>query len=282
MKWGTLFPGDICNLYDLRTCFQRYPIQEVIHFAALSLVAESGIKPAEYYQTNVIGTLNLLQVMKEFGVRSIVFSSSAAVYGEPQEIPIPESHPLRPVNVYGRTKVIMEQLMADFQLAYGINFAALRYFNAAGADPDGEIGEVHEPETHLIPNIMRTAFGMQDILQVYGDDYPTPDGTPIRDYIDVSDLAQAHLAALRKLREGGSVGAVNLGSATGYSVKEVIAAAEQTLQRTIPKEVKDRRPGDPAVLVASNQKAREILGWTIRQSNLVDMVKTAAAFFAKG
>ena len=252
----------------------------MIHFAALSLVGESGSKPAEYYQTNVIGTLNLLQVMKEFDVRSIVFSSSAAVYGEPEEIPIPESHPLRPVNVYGRTKVMMEQLMADFQLAYGINYAALRYFNAAGADPDGEIGEVHDPETHLIPNIMRTAFGMQDILQVYGEDYPTPDGTPIRDYIDVSDLAQAHLAALRKLRGGGLVGAVNLRSATGYSVKEVIAAAEQTLQRTIPKKVKGRRPGDPAVLLAGNQKAKEILGWTIRQSNLVDMVKTTAAFFA--
>ncbi|MCX5977840.1 MAG: GDP-mannose 4,6-dehydratase, partial [Coprothermobacterota bacterium] len=136
VKWGTLFPGDICNLQDLRTCFQRYPIQEVIHFAALSLVGESGSKPAEYYQTNVIGTLNLLRVMKEFDVRFIVFSSSAAFYGEPQEIPIPESHPLRPVNVYGRTKVMMEQLMADFQLAYGINFAALRYFNAAGADPE--------------------------------------------------------------------------------------------------------------------------------------------------
>ena len=175
---------------------------------------------------------------------------------------------------------MMEQLMADFQTAYGIHFAALRYFNAAGADPDGEIGEVHDPETHLIPNIMRTAFGMQDILQVYGDDYPTPDGTPIRDYIDVSDLSQAHLAALWKLRERGSVGAVNLGSATRYSVKEVIAAVEQTLKRTIPKEAKDRRPGDPAVLVASNQKAKEILGWTIRQSNLVDMVKTTAAFFA--
>ncbi|MCX5970610.1 MAG: UDP-glucose 4-epimerase GalE [Coprothermobacterota bacterium] len=277
VKWGTLFRGDICNLHDLRTCFQRYPIQEVVHFAALSLVGESGIKPAEYYETNVIGTLNLLRVMKEFEVRSIVFSSSAAVYGEPEEIPIPESHPLRPVNVYGRTKVMMEQLMADFQLAYGLNFAALRYFNAAGADPDGEIGEVHEPETHLIPNVLRTALGIQEMLDIYGTDYPTPDGSPIRDYIHVTDLAEAHLLALNYLRRGACLGAINLGSNIGYSVGEVVNSAERLVGHTIPKAARQRRAGDPVRLIAGNSRAKEVLGWS-PQSSLEEMIQSALVF----
>ena len=190
VRWGKLFHGDLRNLEDVRACFQRYPIDAVIHFAALSLVGESGQKPEEYYQTNVVGTLNLLQVMREFQVNRIVFSSSAAVYGEPEQVPIPEDHLLRPVNVYGRTKVIMEMFMADYARSYGFHYAALRYFNAAGADPEGETGEVHHPETHLIPNLIRAAFGHQEALDVYDTDYPTPDGSAIRDYIHVSDLAQ--------------------------------------------------------------------------------------------
>ena len=261
VRWGELFIGDICSLEELRDCFRSHPIDAVIHFAALSLVGESGVKPAEYYQTNVVGTLNLLNVMREFEVNSIVFSSSAAVYGEPEEIPIPESHPLRPVNVYGWTKVMMEQLMADFHAAYGIRYAALRYFNAAGAAPGGEIGEVHDPETHLIPNIIRAAFGKQKAIEIYGTDYPTADGSAIRDYVHVDDLAQAHLSALALLREGQNVGPINLGSNLGFSVWQVLRTAEEVLEMSIPHCPWPRRSGDPAILVASNAKARQFLQW---------------------
>ena len=278
VRWGELFQGDICRPKDLRDCFRRHPIDAVIHFAALSLVGESGVKPAEYYQTNVVGTLNLLNVMREFEVKSIVFSSSAAVYGEPEEIPIPESHPLRPVNVYGRTKVMMEQLMADFYQAYGICYAALRYFNAAGAALGGDIGEVHDPETHLIPNIIHAAFRKQKAIEIYGTDYPTADGSAIRDYVHVDDLAQAHLSALALLRGGQNAGPINLGSNLGISVWQVLATAEDVLAMPIPHCPRSRRSGDPVILVASNAKARQVLQWE-PQYDLAAMIRSAAAFF---
>jgi UDP-glucose-4-epimerase GalE len=281
VRWGKLFHGDLRNLEDVRACFQRYPIDAVIHFAALSLVRESGQKPEEYYHTNVVGTLNLLQVMHERQVNRIVFSSSAAVYGEPEQVPIPEDHPLRPVNVYGRTKVIMEMFMADYARAYGFHYAALRYFNAAGADPEGETGEVHHPETHLIPNLIRAAFGHQEALDVYGTDYPTPDGSAIRDYIHVSDLAQAHLSALYLLRQGRDLGPINLGSNQGFSVLEVLHTAETVLAKPISYRLGPRREGDPVILVASNAKAKETLGWSPGNGDLPTLIRSTAAFLQR-
>jgi UDP-glucose-4-epimerase GalE len=211
----------------------------------------------------------------------IVFSSSAAVYGEPEQIPIPEEHSLRPINVYGRTKVMMEQIMADFEKTYGFRYAALRYFNAAGADPEGEIGEIHDPETHLIPNVLRTALGLQEVLEIYGTDYPTPDGSPIRDYIHVMDLAEAHLLALKHLRKGESLGPINLGTARGFSVLEIVKEAEKVTGLSINRKVTGRREGDPAVLVSSNKRAFERLGWSLRFSDLETIISTAWKFLRR-
>jgi len=281
VNWGEFFLGDLRNEEDLRNCFRKYPIEAVVHFAALSLVGESQRKPEEYYLNNVYGTLNLLKVMREFKVKMIVFSSSAAVYGEPEQIPIPEEHPLRPINVYGRTKVMMEQIMADFEKTYGFRYAALRYFNAAGADPEGEIGEIHDPETHLIPNVLRTALGLQEVLEIYGTDYPTPDGSPIRDYIHVMDLAEAHLLALKHLRKGESLGPINLGTARGFSVLEIVKEAERVTGLSINRKVTGRREGDPAVLVSSNKRAFERLGWSLRFSDLETIISTAWKFLTR-
>lgn len=278
-KWGHFFKGDLKFQEDLERCFQEYPITAVIHFGALSLVGESMKMPEEYYFNNVLGTLNLLKVMRKSGVDKIVFSSSAAVYGEPVEIPIPESHPLKPVSVYGKTKVMMEMLMEDFFCAYGIRYAALRYFNACGADPNGEIGEIHDPETHLIPNVFKVLRGEKEFLEIFGNDYPTPDGTPIRDYIHVCDLARAHLKALELLRKGENVGAVNLGSARGFSVMEIVRAVEKLFQKELPKRIAPRRPGDPAVLVASNEKAKQVLNWEPESSSLEEIVLSAFNFY---
>jgi len=275
VKWGEFFLGDLGNEEDLRNCFRKYPIEAVMHFAALSLAGESQRKPEEYYTNNVYGTLNLLKVMREFSVKMIVFSSSAAVYGEPEQIPIPEDHPLRPINTYGRTKMMVEAIMADFERSYGFRYAALRYFNAAGADPEGEIGEIHDPETHLIPNVLRTALGLQEVLEIYGTDYPTPDGSPIRDYIHVTDLAEAHLLALNRLREGESLGPINLGTARGFSVLEIVKEAERVTGLPIKRKVTGRREGDPAVLVSSNKRAFEKLGWPLRFSDLETIITTA-------
>ena len=280
-NWGEFFLGDLRNEDDLRNCFRKYPIEAVMHFAALSLVGESQRKPEEYYINNVYGTLNLLKVMREFSVKMIVFSSSAAVYGEPEQIPIPEEHPLRPINVYGRTKVMMESIMADFERSYGFRYAALRYFNAAGADPEGEIGEIHNPETHLIPNVLRTALGLQEVLEIYGTDYPTPDGSPIRDYIHVTDLAEAHLLALNRLRKGESLGPINLGTARGFSVLEIVKEAERITGLPIKRRATVRREGDPAVLVSSNRRAFEELGWSLRFSDLETIISSAWNFLER-
>jgi len=281
VKWGEFFLGDLRNEEGLKSCFRKYPIEAVMHFAALSLVGESQRKPEEYYINNVYGTLNLLKVMREFNVKMIVFSSSAAVYGEPEQIPIPEDHPLRPINVYGRTKVMMEQIMADFEKAYGFRYAALRYFNAAGADQEGEIGEIHNPETHLIPNVLKSALGLQEILEIYGTDYPTPDGSPIRDYIHVTDLAEAHLLALKRLRKGESLGPINLGTARGFSVLEIVKEAERITGFPIKRRVTVRREGDPAVLVASNKRAFEELGWSPKLSDPETIILTAWNFLTR-
>jgi UDP-glucose 4-epimerase len=261
VRWGEFFRGDLGSPADLARCFKRHNISAVIHFAAFTAVGESVAAPAKYYSNNVANTLNLLQAMRAAGVNRLVFSSSAAVYGMPAKVPITENSVLNPLNPYGRTKLMMEQAMADYAAAYGLRYAALRYFNAAGDDPSCEVGELHNPETHLIPLVLDAAAGLRPAINIFGTDYPTPDGTCLRDYIHVSDLAQAHLLALRYLERGGASSAFNLGNGKGFSVLDVIKAAQKVTGLPVPARKAPRRAGDPAVLVASSAKARRVLGW---------------------
>lgn len=271
---GDFFKKDIGEKNDLKDIFENHNISAVIHFAARSIVSESTTNPSLYYHNNVSKTQTLLDAMVEFGIRDLVFSSSAAVYGDPLEIPLTEDHPQNPINPYGTSKWIVERMLSDYRHAYGIRFAALRYFNAAGADPDTEIGERHEPETHLIPNLLQVASGRQTAFTLNGRDYPTKDGTCIRDYIHVMDLCDAHLKALTYLQKGGTTQAFNLGTGMGYSINEVIKAAEKATHKRIAIQEGERRKGDPARLVADPTRAREILGWSPR-FGLDDIVEHA-------
>jgi UDP-glucose 4-epimerase len=255
-------------------CAER--IEAVIHFAALSTVGDDARHPARYWEVNVGGTLSLLDAMVRAGVGRLVFSSSCAVYGQPEEVPVTESAARRPISVYGETKMAMENAIRAHGDRYGIVWTALRYFNAAGASSDGTTGEWHEPETHLLPNAIRAALGIGSPLTLYGDDYPTPDGTPIRDYVHVEDLADAHVAALGL--EGS--GAVNLGTGSGTSVKEIVAAVERETGRSVPRTIGPRRPGDPARLVAGYDLARRTLGWNPKRG-LGEIVKSAVAWERK-
>ncbi|ASS86294.1 UDP-glucose 4-epimerase GalE [Geobacillus lituanicus] len=266
--------GDIRDREFLRTVFRRHDIEAVIHFAANSLVGESMEEPLKYYDNNVYGTQVLLEVMKEFGVKQIVFSSTAAVYGEPKQIPIIETDPTEPTNAYGETKLAMEKMMKWADRAYGIRSISLRYFNVAGAYGT-TIGEDHNPETHLIPLILKVPLGQREEISVFGDDYDTPDGTCIRDYIHVLDLVDAHWLALEKLRSGADSDVYNLGNGNGFSVKEVIEAARQVTGHPIPARVVARRPGDPARLVASSEKAKRELGWEPKYPSITDIVASA-------
>jgi UDP-glucose 4-epimerase len=250
-------------------------IEAVLHFAASSLVGESTQHPADYYVNNVIGSLNLLHAMHEAGIHNLVFSSTAAVYGEPVELPIPENHPTVPSNPYGATKLVIEEALSWYAQAYGLKYISLRYFNAAGADPDGELGEDHVPETHLIPLILKTALGQVPAVKVFGNDYSTPDKTCIRDYIHVIDLARAHILALEALVEGIEPTIYNLGNGSGYSVLEVIQAVEKVVGRPLPKTFTGRRAGDPAVLVASAEKIKHELQWKPLYSDLQTIIETA-------
>lgn len=267
--------GDLFDSELLRATLKQHKVEAVVHFAAYSLVGESMEKPAEYYHNNVAGTLNLLDTMLECGVKKLVFSSTAAVYGEPQAEIIDEEMPKKPTNVYGRTKLIMENAMADYAKAYGLSYTALRYFNACGADKQGDIGEDHQPESHLIPVILQTCLGKRKSIRIFGDDYPTKDGTCVRDYIHVTDLAQAHYLALKALQEGAGSDVYNLGNGNGFTVKEIIEAAEKVTKINITKEIAPRRPGDPAVLVASSEKIRRNLGWQPMYTNIEDIIATA-------
>lgn len=266
--------GDLLNTSDIDDVFESYKLDAVIHFAAFSQVAESMGNPGKYYRNNVCGTLNLLDSMRSHDVRMIVFSSTAATYGEPEYTPIDEDHPQKPINSYGMTKLMIEHIMDDYDKAYGLRSVRLRYFNVAGADPEGRVGEVHEPETHLIPNILKSVTGEGRKFSMFGTDYPTRDGTCIRDYVNVVDLAEAHILALEYLQKGGKTDYFNLGTENGSSVKEVFSACELITASAIPLEICGRRPGDPAVLVACNKKAREVLKWEPRYS-LEDSVRTA-------
>lgn len=253
--------GDLTNFDDINSVFKNYDIDKVVHFAAFSQVGESVVNPQKYYINNVCGTINLLRAMLENNVKKIVFSSTAATYGEPVYIPIDEKHPQNPINPYGQTKLMIEKIMDDYDKAYNLKSVRLRYFNVAGADSKSRIGEWHDPETHLIPNILKSTFSNGKTFQMFGDDYDTKDGTCVRDYINVEDLAQAHLLALKYLDNGGETNYFNLGTNDGNTVKEVFSACEKVTEKTIPVEIKPRRAGDPASLVADNRKAKEKLNW---------------------
>lgn len=272
---GKLYVGDIRDKEFLDGVFKENAIDAVIHFAANSLVGESMKDPAKYYHNNVYGTLCLLEKMNEYGVGKIVFSSTAATYGEPENVPILESDRTFPTNTYGETKLAMEKMMKWFDTAHNVKYVSLRYFNACGAHESGKIGEDHKPETHLIPLILQVPLGQRPHISVYGDDYPTADGSCIRDYLHVTDLADAHLRAVRYLREGNESNIFNLGSGNGYSVKEVIEAARKVTGHPIPVVVEGRRAGDPAVLIASSKKAQNILGWRPERDSLEYIIETA-------
>ncbi len=275
-KFGnlTFIKGNLQNLEDIENVFKTHKIDAVIHFAAFSQVGESVKNPQKYYYNNVFGTLNLLNAMLNHNVKKIVFSSTAATYGEPEYVPIDEKHPQIPINPYGNTKLMVEKIMDDYDKAYGLKSVRLRYFNVAGADKDCNIGEFHEPETHLIPNILKSTFSGGKTFEMYGQDYDTKDGTCIRDYINIEDLVSAHLLALKYLNDGGETNFFNLGTNDGNSVKEVFGECEKVTGKDIPVKQMPRRAGDPAKLVADNTKAKQILNW-LPQNNLENSIQTA-------
>jgi UDP-glucose-4-epimerase GalE len=274
VKYGELVEGDIADAAAVRAAIARHGVSAVMHFAAFLDVGESVRDPVRYYRNNVVGALGVLEAMAAERVSAFVFSSTCATYGEPIETPIAETHPQRPINSYGETKLAVERALPHFERAYGIHAVALRYFNAAGADPDGEIGEDHAPEIHLIPRAIEAATGGAP-LQIFGDDYPTPDGTCLRDYIHVSDLADAHVRALEAIVETGKSGAYNLGTGHPHSVREVIHTVEQVTGRPVPHSIGPRRAGDPAVLYAAPHKAQQELHWTPALPTLDAIVRTA-------
>jgi UDP-glucose 4-epimerase len=289
LRFGVFTAGDLRHRKDLEALFRQDMYDVVMHFAACCYVGESVEQPSEYYDNNVVGTLNLLEAMRAAGVGRLVFSSTCATYGNPLRLPIDESHPQNPVNPYGVTKFAAERAMADFGRAYGLQTVALRYFNAAGCDPEGDLGERHDPETHLIPLVLREALRVRaggrpedTQLRVNGEDYDTPDGSCVRDYVHVSDLCDAHLRALQRLMDGraGAFEAFNLGNERGRSVKEVIAVCRDVTGIDIRYVVSGRRPGDPPVLVADSRRAREVLGWAPRHERLADIVQTAWNWFS--
>ena len=276
---ATFYQGDLADQDFMRKVFTENPdIDAVIHFAAYSLVAESMEKPLKYFDNNTAGMIKLLEVMNEFGVKYIVFSSTAATYGIPDELPIKETTPQRPINPYGESKLMMETIMKWSDQAYGIKFVPLRYFNVAGAKPDGSIGEDHGPETHLLTIILQVAQGVREKIMIFGNDYNTPDGTNIRDYVHPFDLADAHLLAVKYLREGNPSTAFNLGSSTGFSNLQILEAARKVTGKEIPAELADRRPGDPDTLIASSDKAREILGWKPQFDDIEKIIASAWAW----
>ncbi len=270
-----LIEGDIHDVRFAKHIMEQYEIDAVIHFAASSLVGESMTNPSKYYFNNVEGTLHLLEAMRESGVDRIVFSSTAAVYGEPEQVPITEDSKLNPTNVYGRSKLMIEKMMADYDMAYDMRYVALRYFNAAGASPTLDIGEDHNPESHLIPLILKTAQGVRQQVAIFGTDYPTADGTCIRDYIHVCDLARAHVLAVEHLLKGGTSRVYNLGSENGFSVRQMMDSAKKITGVDFTVVEEDRRAGDPAVLIASSNKIREELGWVPQHSSVDEVISTA-------
>jgi UDP-glucose-4-epimerase GalE len=282
VKWGPLVKGDLSDPVLVDRVLREHDVTSVIHFAAYAYVGESVSNPRKYFRNNVVNTLNLLDAMVDRGVRDIVFSSTCATYGEPTHVPISEDHPQRPVNPYGESKLAVEKMLHWYHGAYGIRFAALRYFNAAGADPEGELGEEHDPETHLIPLAIKAALGKAPELSIFGTDYPTPDGTAVRDYIHVADLADAHISALQHLAKGSDALRLNLGTGRGQSVREVIAAVEKVSGRKVPGREVGRRAGDPPELVADPRRAREVLGWQPKYDDIETIVEHAYRWHSRG
>jgi UDP-arabinose 4-epimerase len=274
VRWGPLEIGDILDRARLESVYKKYRPEAVMHFAAQASVFESVQKPALYYKTNVAGTLTLLEAMIKYKLKYFVFSSSCATYGIPQSVCIAEDHPQQPINPYGRSKLIVEKILRDFDYSYGLRSISLRYFNAAGADSECEIGEAHDPETHLIPLLLDAALS-KHVIKVFGNDYDTPDGTCIRDYVHVSDLAEAHVLALRSLINGDSTVAYNVGIGQGFSVLQIINRVEEVIQRKIVHSITNRRPGDPASLVADARLIKSRLGWTPKLINLDEIIETA-------
>ncbi len=269
-----LIEGELADRQRLIGALEQRQIEAVMHFAAFAAVGESMAEPAKYYQNNVVASLSLLEAMRSAGVGKIVFSSTTATYGAPERIPITEDEPQQPINPYGFGKLVIERALADYARAYGLAYAALRYFNAAGASPEGDLGEDHRPELHLIPIVLQVALGQRKQISIFGDDYPTPDGTCIRDYVHVDDLADAHLKALERLEQGRGL-QLNLGTGRGHSVREVIEACRRVTGQPIPEEIALRRPGDPPELVADASKAQAVLGWRPRYMELEPIVETA-------
>lgn len=278
VKWGPLVRGDIRNAEDVRAAIRDYKPTVVMQFAARIEVGEGEKDPGHFYDNNVAGTLNLVRVMLEEGVSNLVFSSTCAIYGNPERLPLTEDLPKAPVSVYGRTKLMCEQMLEDISRAHGLNFAALRYFNAAGADPDGEIGEEHDPETHLIPNALKAAVGLGGPMKLFGTDYPTVDGTCLRDYVHVSDLATAHILAADRITTGKTSLQLNLGGGEGRTVKQVLKAVETATGRAVPVDVAPRRQGDAVALYADTTNVTRELGWKPKHSDIDTIVSTAWAF----
>ena len=273
--YGKLIVADLKDKRGLTDIFKEFKPDAVMHFAAFIEVAESVKEPLKYYRNNTLNTINLLETMVENGVKNFIFSSTAAVYGMPEKVPIPETEPLKPINPYGQSKAFVEKMLEDFEKAYGLKYVSLRYFNASGADPEGIIGESHNPETHLIPLTLKAAKGEMESIKIFGTDYPTPDGTCIRDFVHVSDLAEAHILALDYLLNGGKSCALNCGYGHGFSVKEVIETAKKVTGINFKVEERGRREGDPAVLVADNSKIVKLLNWKPKFDDLEYIIETA-------
>jgi UDP-arabinose 4-epimerase len=278
VKWGPLEEGDIADRARLNDVIAKYQPDAVMHFAAYAYVGESVQDPGKYYRNNVAGTLTLLEAMRDHEIDKFIFSSTCATYGIPESVPICEDHPQRPINPYGTSKLMIEQMLRDFDVAHGLRSITLRYFNAAGADPDVEIGEAHYPETHLIPLVLDVAAGKLPAISVFGDDYETPDGTCIRDYVHVSDLAEAHVLALKALESGSKTTAYNLGSEQGFSVKQVIQTVEIVTGNKVPIVFEPRRDGDPAILIGNAGKIKLELGWDIKYKSLEKSIYHAFAW----
>ena len=275
VKWGEFVLGDLNDANLLRLVFEKYNIEAVMHFAAFAYIGESVENPEKYYVNNVSNTLNLLNVMKNFGCKYFIFSSTCATYGNPEYTPLDENHPQSPINPYGQSKLMIEKILSDYSNAYNFKYVSLRYFNAAGADVDCEIGESHDPETHLIPLILDAAIGKREDIKVFGTDYDTPDGSAIRDYIHVTDLAEAHILALEYLKNGNSSDVFNLGNGDGYSVLEVIEKAKQITKTDFKVTLVEKRVGDPAKLIGDATKAKKVLGWNPKFFGLEKILQTA-------
>jgi len=280
-KYGPFFKGDLRSKEDIIKALNQYKPDAVIHMAALAYVVESIEKPDFYYQNNVIGSINLLSAMVECGVPLIVFSSTCATYGKPLKVPMDESHPQNPINPYGRSKYMIEKIIEDYQLKYPIKSAILRYFNAAGADLDSEVGELHDPETHIIPNLIQAAMGLKENMMIYGNDFPTDDGTAVRDYIHVNDLADAHLIALKHIDSTKESITINLGTGKGHSILEVLKAVEDVVGLKVPYVFKSKRKGEPPLLIANNEKAKRILNFKPKYSDLNKIISSAYGWHTK-